>query len=189
MNTKSKSPKSKNQKTKKNKQETERREKPVPVKKDKIHTSLSDATAALLKEKKPKKTSANKYSEIQNNYSKLLTRKDDLVDEKDSIEKIIKTGIVYLPSPKEGEKPIEKKLTTAEVSGYRKKLQECKLELKKAKSRLKKAETTFKEVSRRNATAAKNQITTINRRYEQKRNKKESRKYKIRCHGYGRKTF
>ena len=149
------------QKTKKEKTAQERKE---------------DTYTAVIfsKKKKAKKSSPKSYSEIQRNYENEKAGFDDLGEQKDSFETIIKTGIVYLPSPKEGEKPIEKKLTTAEVSGYRKKFQECKLEKKKAKSRLKKAETTFKEVSRRNATAAKNQITTINKRYEQKRKIKKN---------------
>lgn len=78
------------------------------------------------------------------------------------LEKIVTSKSITVQPDKKGEEPTSKKLSTAEVSGYKLQLKQAKLSLKQAKKELSKAEAKYKAAVKHNAACVADQSSKFN---------------------------
>lgn len=78
------------------------------------------------------------------------------------LEKIVADKEITIQPDKEGEEPVSKKLSTAEVAGYKLQLKQAKLSLKQANKELGKAESKYKAACKHNNACVAEQSSKFN---------------------------
>lgn len=78
------------------------------------------------------------------------------------LENIVASKAITIQSDKKGVEPVSKKLTSAEVAGYKLQLKQSKLSLKKAQKELRKAEADYKAAVKHNAACVADQSSKFN---------------------------
>ena len=147
----------------------------MPAKKTKTRKALVTNT----KTKAIKKTTPKKYKQLEKEYNQTQEKFDELLLQKDDLEKIIKSKTKVLPAEEEGAEQIIKKLTSAEIKKYRKELAECKLSIKVTKKELKTVSVTFSKASIKNSWAARTKVKRLNEKEILRREiEKHSEEYK-----------
>jgi hypothetical protein len=110
-----------------------------------------------------KKIVPRKFKQLEKDYHNAQKKYDELLEQREWLETVIKNRQIIIPPKEEGKDPIIKKLTTTEVRRYRKDLSECRLELKVAKKILKSASRIYSKACLTNSKAAQSRVKTINR--------------------------
>jgi len=91
------------------------------------------------------------------------------------LETIITDKKVVVQPDKKGEEPVSRKLTTAEVAGYKLQFNQSKLSLKQAQKELRKAEAKYRAAVKHNAACVADQSSKFNSKlaaeYKAKREK------------------
>jgi len=82
------------------------------------------------------------------------------------LENIIASKAIAIQPDKKGDEPVSKKLTTAEVAGYKLQLKQSKLSLKKAQKELRKAEANYKAAVNHDKACVAAQSSKFNSRLE-----------------------
>jgi len=78
------------------------------------------------------------------------------------LENIVASKAITIQSDKKGVEPVSKKLTSAEVAGYKLQLKQAKLSLKHAKKELSNAEAKYKAAVKHNAACVADQSSKFN---------------------------
>jgi hypothetical protein len=87
---------------------------------------------------------------------------EELLSDIFHLENIVASKAITIQSDKKGVEPVSKKLTTAEVAGYKLQLKQSKLSLKKAQKELRKAEADYKAAVKHNAACVADQSSKFN---------------------------
>lgn len=133
------------------------------------------ATSSNNKSDKRRRISSRVFNNIRAALKAAYEKVEQLLTDIFHLEKIVTSKSITVQPDKKGEEPTSKKLSSAEVSGYKLQLKQAKLSLKQAKKELSKAEARYKAAVKHNDACVAEQHSKFNSKlaaeYKAKREK------------------